>query len=95
MPAVDSLVIAVLKAAGIVGGFCVFFYLLYRGVSAAKKAGKRGFGGEVVVGLLIFLGTVVAPVPPREATTESREQKRDQDQDESGDPEHRARTEAE
>ena len=79
----DPLVVAVLKAVGTVGGVALFVYVLYRGVLGAKKASRTG-SGELLVGLLMFLGTVMAPAPPREVAAESREQKRDQDQ--SGDP---------
>ena len=82
----DPLVVAVLKAAGTVGGFALFVYVLYRLVLAAKKAGRTGSAGQIVgLGLMIF-GAVLAPAPPpppREVATESREQKRNQD---TGDP---------
>ena len=80
---VHPLVVAVLQAAGVLGGFAVLVYAFYRAVLGAKKAGRTG-AGELIAGLLMFLGTIVAPAPPREVATESREQKRDQD--ESGDP---------
>jgi hypothetical protein len=74
----------VLKVAGGGAGFALFVYILYRAVLAAKKMGSKDTGGQAVGIFLTFLGPVIAPTPPREATTESRELKRDQD--ESGDP---------
>ena len=83
-PIVDSLAVLVLKVAGGGAAFALLVYLLYRAVLAAKKAGRKGTGGQAVGIFLTFLGPVIAPAPPREVTTESRELKRDQD--ESGDP---------
>jgi hypothetical protein len=76
------LVTSVLKAAGVVGGLALFVYLLYRGVSGAKRAGGTG-SGELLVVLLLGLGTGIAPAPPREVKTESRHLG---DKDDSGDP---------
>jgi hypothetical protein len=46
----------------------------------AKKAGGTG-AGEILVALLLGLGSGIAPAPPREVKTELK-----RDQDESGDP---------
>jgi hypothetical protein len=83
-PIVDSLAVLILKVAGGGAGFALFVYVLYRGVLAAKRLGSKGSGGQAVGIFLTFLGPVIAPTPPREVTTESRELKRDQD--EPGDP---------
>jgi hypothetical protein len=83
-PIVNSLVVLFLQVAGGGAALALFLYALYRAVLAAKKAGRKGSGGQAVGIFLTFLGPVIAPSPPRELTTESRELKRDQD--ESGDP---------
>jgi hypothetical protein len=88
---VDALAVSVLKAAGVVGGFALFVYLLYRGVVGAKKAGRTGSVGEVVGILLMIFGAVIVPSPPREVPVETRKQ--GGDEDESGDPENDAATE--
>ena len=86
MLTVDPLVVSVLKAAGTVGGFALFVYVLYRAVFAAKKAGGTG-SAEVLAVLLLALGIGIAPAPPREVKIELK-----RDQDESRDPENRAPT---
>jgi hypothetical protein len=75
----------VLKAAGTVGGFLLFVYVLYRLVLVVKKSG-RSVGVECLGVIVTFLGAVVVPIPPREVPTETRKLKREQDG--SGDPEN-------
>jgi len=86
---VDTLLALVLKVAGGGGCFALFVYLLYRAVLGARKAGGTG-SGEILAVLLLGLGTGIAPAPPREVKTESRQLG---DQDESGDPPDPAPTE--
>jgi hypothetical protein len=81
---VDPLVVSVFKAAGTVGGFLLFVYVLYRLVLVGKKSG-RSVGVELLGVFVTFLGAVVVPVPPREVPSETRKLKREQDG--SGDPE--------
>jgi O-antigen ligase len=80
----DPLVL-LLKVTGGVSGFALFVYVLYRIVLAAKKTGRTGSGGQIVGIALMVFGAVLAPVPPppQEVATESREQKRNED---DGDP---------
>jgi hypothetical protein len=84
---VDPLVVSVLKAAGTVGGFALFVYVLCRLVLGAKKAGGTG-SAEILAALLLALGVGIAPAPPREVKIELK-----RDQDESGDPPNPAPTE--
>lgn len=86
---VDTLFALVLKVAGAGAGFALFVYVLYRAVLGAKKAGGTA-SGEILAVLLLGLGTGIAPAPPREVKTESRQLG---DQDESGDPPDPAPTE--
>jgi hypothetical protein len=81
---VDALVVSLLKAAGTVGGFALFMYVAYRGVSGARRAGRAGSVGEIVGIFLMIFGAVIVPAPPREVPVETRKLKREQD--ESGDP---------
>ena len=74
------LAVAVLKAVGIVGGFALLVYVLYRAIFAAKKAGGAG-SAELLATLLLTIGIGIAPAPPREVKIELK-----RDQDESGDP---------
>ena len=79
----DPLLVAVLKALATVGGLGLLVYGFRRAVSGAKKAGRSG-AGELIVGILLFVGAVIVPAPPREVPTETRKLKREQDA--SGDP---------
>ncbi len=73
-------VAALLKAAGIVGGFTLLAYAFYRAVRAAKKSGGTG-SAELLATVLLTLGIGIAPAPPREVKIELK-----RDEDESGDP---------
>lgn len=81
---VESLGVAVLKAAGTVGGFALLVYVLCRAVSAAKKAGRTGTVGQIVGIFVTLFPSVIVPVPPPDAPAETRKVKRNQDG--SGDP---------
>jgi hypothetical protein len=81
---VETLVVAVLKAAGTAGGFALLVYVLGRVVSAAKKAGRTGTAGQIVGVFLTMFPGVIVPVPPPDVPTETRKVKRNQG--ESGDP---------
>ena len=74
------LAVAVLKAVGIVGGFALLVYVLYRAIFAATKAGGAG-SAELLATLLLTIGIGIAPAPPREVKIELK-----RDQDGSGDP---------
>ena len=80
----EPLVAAVLKAAATVGGFALLVYVLYRAVSAAKKAGRTSSAGQIVGVFLTMFPGVIVPIPPPEVPTETRKVKRNQG--ESGDP---------
>ena len=80
----DSSIILLLQIVGACSGLVLVAYVLYRLVLAARKAGWAGRGEEIVAPIVLLFGPVIAPTPPREVSTESRELKREQD--ESGDP---------
>ena len=80
----DPLLVVVLKVVGGAAGFGLFVYVLYRGVMAAKKAGRAGMGGQIVGTALMFFSFGTALDPAREVAAESRKLKRNQDG--SGDP---------
>lgn len=82
----DPFNVLVLKVAGGVAGCVLLVYVFYRAVLFAKKAGSAGSDGQLVGIALMFslVGTAIAPTPPREVTTISRESRRDQDK--PGDP---------
>ena len=79
----DSSLVLLLKIVGACSGLVLVGYVLYRFVLAIKKAGWASRGEEIVAPFVLLFGPVIAPVPPREVSTESRELKREQD--ESGD----------
>ena len=76
----DSSIVLLLNIVGGSAGYALFVYVLYRVVLAAKKSS----GGQIVGMYLMLLGSIVAPAPAREVSTETRQLKRKQD--ESGDP---------
>lgn len=80
----DPALALLLKVTGGVAGSALSIYILSRLVSAAKKAGRTGMGGDFVGIFLTFLGPVISPVPSRDEVTETREMKRDRG--EPGDP---------
>jgi hypothetical protein len=82
------MLVAVLRAGGVVGGFALLAYLSYRAVSAAKKAGGKG-SAELLATLLVTLGIGIAPTPPREVKIELK-----RDEDDSGAPPSAAPTES-
>ena len=79
----DPLVALVLKVAGGLGGVALVAYVLYRLVLAARKAGRKATGGEIVGVFVLLFGPVIAPPPPHEVAAESQELKRNED---DGDP---------
>ena len=80
----NPLVVAAFKAAGTIAGFVLLVYVLWRAVSAAKKAGRTSTVGQIVGIFVTLLPGVIVPVPPPETPAETRKVKRNQD--ESGDP---------
>jgi len=81
---VDPLLLVMLKVVGGAAGVALFWYILYRSVLDAKKrAGRAGFGGQLLAtALTLFSGTALDPA--REVATESQKLKRNQDG--TGDP---------
>jgi hypothetical protein len=79
----DPLIVVVLKVVGTVSVFALLWYGGYRAVSAAKKRGRAGLGGQILgTVLMLFSGTALDPA--REVAAEQRKLKRNQDG--SGDP---------
>ena len=79
----DPLVALVLKVAGGLGGVALVAYVLYRLVLAARKAGRKATGGEIVGVFVMHFGPVIDPPPPQEVAADRQLLKRTQ---EHGDP---------
>jgi hypothetical protein len=76
----EPLAVVVLKVLAGAGSVGLSVYVLYRLVLVARKIGRTEAGAQIAGIFVLLFGPVVAPPPPREVATESREQ------DESGDP---------
>jgi hypothetical protein len=76
----EPLVVVMLEVVAGAAGVGLSVYLLYRLVLVARKIGRTEAGAQIAGIFVLLFGPVVAPPPPREVASESREQ------DESGDP---------
>ena len=66
---VDPSLVLLLKVTGGVWGVALSVYVLARLISAARKAGRTGAGGEIVGIFVMLFGPAIAPPPPHEMAT--------------------------